>query len=232
LAPNTTRTADAETNARIQILTRPIGAIVFLDGEYSMAGRTPYTISYFLKGPYRIRATKPGYKNWEKDYVFNGQGDDKLSIKMAPKTRSKALLRSALFPGWGQAYSDHNTRGFIISLMQLSAAGVLIYRQSQYNEALDDYNAALKNFRTNQTDQELQPALTAQLQARQADLDAAYTMRKRWIILTGLVYAYNLIDAFWFFPYHHKGAVNVSVTLDRNPDQPGAAVGLNVKAKF
>jgi hypothetical protein len=232
LTPNAPRLNSGETNARIQILTRPIGALVFLDGEYSMAGRTPYTISYFLKGPYRIRATKPGYKNLKKDYFFNGQGVDKLSIKMTPKTRSKALLRSAVFPGWGQAYSDHNTRGFIVSLMQFSAAGVLIYQHAQYNDALDNYNAALKNFRANQNDQNVQAALAAQVRARRADLDDAYVKRKQWIILTGVIYAFNLVDAYWFFPYHHKGAVDVNVSFEPSPDLHGAAVGLNVQAKF
>jgi hypothetical protein len=151
---------------------------------------------------------------------------------MTPKTRSKALLRSLFFPGWGQAYSDHNTRGFIVSLMQFSAAGIWIYQHAQYNAALDDYNAALKNFRASQNDQDLQADLAAQVQARRADLDEAYAKRKRWLILTGLVYAFNLADAYWSFPYHHQGAVDVSVSFDQSPDLHGAAVGLNVQAKF
>jgi hypothetical protein len=39
MAPGAADTREAETDARIQILTRPIGALVFLEGEYSMAFR-------------------------------------------------------------------------------------------------------------------------------------------------------------------------------------------------
>lgn len=232
LTPNGGRADDAAFDARIQILTRPIGALVFLDGEYAMAGRTPYTIAYFLKGRYRIRSTKYGYENWEKFYVFNGQGDDKLTIKLMPKTRYKALWRSMRFPGWGQVYSDHKTRGFIMSLLQCSAAGVAIYQQVQYQSALDDYNVALKNYRANQNSQDGQAGLIAQVQARQTELDDAYAARKRWLIITGTVYAWNLIDALFFFPAYHKGAVDVSMSLDPNPAVPGAALGLKVNANF
>jgi len=223
---------DAAFEARIQILSRPIGAVVALDGEYSMIGRTPYTITHFLRGSYRIRAATPGYETWEADYVFNGRGDDKLSIKLTSKSRYKALWRSMLVPGWGQAYSDHKTRGVIIGVMQFSAAGVLIYQDSKYTEALSDYNAALKNFQANQKTQEGQADLIAQVRARQADLDNAYETRQRWLILTGLIYAYNLADALLFFPSYRDRAVEVNVTLDRKPELSGAAVKLNVNAKF
>jgi hypothetical protein len=226
------RADDAGMEARIQVLTRPIGALVFLDGEYSMTGRTPYTVTYFLKGRYRIRATKLGYEDWKKDYVFNGQGVDKLSIKLTPKTRYKAFLRSMLVPGLGQAYSDHKTRGLVIGVMQFSAAGVLIYRNFKYTDALNEYNAALKNFQAGQKTQEGQAELVAQLLARKAVLDEAYEIRKRWLVITGLIYAYNVLEALIFFPSYQQGNVNVSVSLAQNPERYGAAVGLKVKAKF
>jgi hypothetical protein len=226
------RSSDAAFEARIQVLSRPIGAEVALDGEYSMVGRTPYTISHFLRGSYRIRAAKPGYEKWEANYVFNGRGDDKLSIKLTPKSRYKALWRSMLVPGWGQAYSDHKTRGAIIGLMQLGAGGVLIYQHSKYTEALNDYNTALKNFQANQKNQEGQADLIAQVRARQADLNNAYDTRQRWLILTGLIYAYNLADALLFFPSYRDRAMEVGLTLDRKPELRGSAVKLNVNAKF
>ena len=232
LLPNSVRPDGAGVEARIQILTRPIGALVFLDGEYSMTGRTPYTVAYFLKGPYRIRATRPGYENWETDYTFNGQGDDKLSIKLKPKTRYKALLWSAIFSGAGQVYSDHKTRGFVIRLMQFSAAGVSLYQHFKYNDALDDYNTALKNFQASQKAQDGQTDLIAQVRARKADLDDAYEIRKGWLAVTGLIYAYNLLDAVVFFPRYQRGALEVGVSLNQPPELHGAAVELNVKTKF
>lgn len=223
---------ETRADARIQILTRPIGALVFLEGEYAMAGRTPYTITHFLNGVYRIRATKTGYENWSTDYNFNGKGDDKLTIKLKPKTRSKAMMRSAVFPGWGQAYADHRTKGFLISLAQFSAIGFSIYEDFRYTEALNDYRAALNRFQAQQNTQDGQDDLIAQVRATKADLDDAYERRKRWLIITGSIYLYNLIDAALFFPSYHRGDLDVSVTLEPQPGTTEAAIGLNINAKF
>jgi hypothetical protein len=219
-------------DARIQILTRPIGALVFLEGEYAMAGRTPYTITHFLNGVYRIRATKTGYENWSTEYSFNGRGDDKLTIKLKPKTKARAVMRSAVFPGWGQAYADQRTKGFLISLAQFSAVGFSIYEDFRYTKALNDYRAALNRFQAQQNTRDGQDDLIAQVRATKADLDDAYERRKRWLIITGSIYLYNLIDAALFFPSYHRGDLDVSVTLEPQPDASGATIGLNVNAKF
>jgi len=231
-AANYSRPDEGRLEARIQILTRPTAAIVWLDGEYGMAGRTPYTITQFLRGRYRIRATKPGYENWEKDYVFNGQGDDKLTIKLSEKTRFKALWKSMYLPGSGQIYSDHRTQGAVIGLLQFSAAGVLLYQQIKYNDALNDYNTALKNFQASQKTQDGQADLIAQVVARKAVLDDADEIRKNWLVVTGVIYAYNLLDAVIFFPSYHHGDAEVKVSFEQNPGARYPVIGLNVKATF
>jgi len=231
-ATNYSRADEAKTEARIQILTRPTAAIVWLDGEYSMTGHTPYTITHFLRGRYRIRATKLGYEDNEKDYFFNGQGDDKLTIKLSPKTRFKALWKSIYLPGSGQVYSDHRTQGVVIGLMQFSAAGVLLYRQIKYNDALNDYNTALKNFQASQKTQDGQQDLIAQVVARKAVLDDAYELRRRWLVVTGLIYAYNLLDAVIFFPAYHHGDAEVKISLEPQWRERNPVIGLNVKATF
>ena len=178
-----------------------------------MAGRTPYTITHFLNGAYRIRATKTGYENWSSEYSFNGRGNDKLTIKLKPKTRAKAIMRSAVLPGWGQVYADQRTKGLLISLLQFSAIGFLIYQDSRYTEALNEYRAALNSFQAQQNTQDGLDDLIAQVKASQADLDDAHTRRKRWLIITGSIYLYNLLDAALFFPAYHRGDLDVSVTL-------------------
>ncbi|MDZ7289547.1 MAG: DUF5683 domain-containing protein [candidate division KSB1 bacterium] len=230
--PNVGKAGEIGTDARIQILTRPNGALVFLEGEYTLAGRTPYTITYYLKGAYHLRAIKPGYENWSTEYFFNGKGEDKLTIKLKPKTRLKAVTRSVFLPGWGQVYADQRTKGFLIGVLQLGAAGILIYQDSRYTEALNNYNAALQNYRANQNSLEGQQELIAQVKARRADLDNAYEWRKRWLIVTGSIYLYNLLDVMLFFPSYHNRAVEVGLSLNPPPGANGAVVGLNVNAKF
>lgn len=231
-ASRTDNTGESALDARIQILTRPIGALVALEGEYSMVGRTPYTITHFLRGIYRIRASKTGFENWSTEYAFNGRGDDKLTIKLKPKTRVKSVIRSALIPGWGQVYADQRNKGLFISLLQFSAAGVLVYQDSRYSAALNDYRAALQNLRATQSSQDEQQDLIAQVKSTKADLDNAYTQRRRWMIITGSIYLYNLIDAALFFPSYRHGDLDVSLTLEPLPGASGAALGLNVNKKF
>jgi hypothetical protein len=230
--PKTDGAGETAIEARIQILTRPIGALVFLEGEYSMVGRTPCTITHFLHGTYHIRATKPGYENWSTHYAFNGQGEDKLTIKLKPKTRLKAVMRSALVPGWGQVYADQRYKGFLISLLQFSAAGFLIYEDFRYTESLDDYRAALQDLRALQNQQDAQGDLVARVRAAKADLDDTYTRRRRWLIVAGSIYLYNLLDTALFFPSYQRGDLGISLTLDPRPGASDAAIGLNVNRKF
>jgi hypothetical protein len=235
LTSSSERTTDTE--ARIQILTRPTGALVFLQGEYALAGRAPYTITQFLKGPYRIRAAKKGYESSSSDYLFNGNGDDKLTIKLNPKTRLKAFARSLLVPGWGQVYCDQRVKGFLISFTQLGTVGAVIYEDSRYTEALNSYNAAARNLQASQNDLTLQDALRAVFNARKADLDNAYERRRRWLIIAGSVYLYNLLDAVLFFPSYQHSALDISLSISPQPEGNGggafgATVGLNVQAKF
>ncbi len=233
LTSKAANTRETGADARIQILTRPIGALVFLEGEYSMAGRTPYTITHFLHGVYHIRATKTGYENWSTEYSFNGRGDDKLTIKLKPKTRAKAIMRSAVFPGWGQAYADQRSKGFLISLLQFSAIGFSIYEDFRYTEALNDYRAALQNLSVQQNTQDGQDELIAQVRATQSNLDDAYARRRRWVIITGSIYLYNLLDAALFFPSYQRGDLEINLTLEpQTGASGGAAIGLNVNKKF
>ena len=64
------------------------------------------------------------------------------NARLLATTRSRALIRSLVLPGWGQVYRGHKKRGFVILGTALAAAGVwgLEYRsfrsaQMHYREA-------------------------------------------------------------------------------------------------
>jgi hypothetical protein len=216
------------TAAKTQILSRPTGAIVYFEGEYGLAGRAPYTIVHHLKGYYKIRATKWGYEDWTGEFLFTGKGNEKLSIKLPRKTRVKALLRSALFPGWGQAYADQKLKGAIIATAQLSTVGVFIYHNVKYNDALDDFNAASNAVRRNPNDLNAQSTLSI----AQKGLDSRFEKRRRAALLAGTVYLYNLLDILLFFPnYHHNGVqVDMNLAMPAEPMTDGAMI--SIQAQF
>jgi hypothetical protein len=218
--------------AKTQVLSRPTGAIVYFEGEYGLAGRAPYTIAHHLKGYYKIRAKKWGYEDWTGEFLFTGKGNEKLSIKLPRKTRAKALLRSTLFPGWGQAYADQKVKGAIIATAQLSTLGVFIYHNVKYNNALDDFNAASNAFQRNQNDPAQRPALLSALNVAQAGLDSRFQKRRRAALLAGTVYVYNLLDILLFFPnYHHNGVqVDMNLAMPVEPAADGAMI--SIQAQF
>lgn len=218
-------------SAKTQILSRPTGAIVYFEGEYGLAGRAPYTIAQHLKGYYRIHAKKHGYEDWSGEFLFTGKGNEKLSIKLSPKTRPKALLRSALFPGWGQAYTDQKIKGAIIATAQLTSLGVFIYHNVKYNDALDNFNAASNAFRQANTAQD-RAALAVALSAAQSRLDDRFEKRRRAALIAGTVYLYNLLDVLLFFPNYHHDDVEVNMNLALPPDRAAQGAMINVEAKF
>ncbi len=223
---------ELESMAKTQILSRPSGAIVSLTGEYGLAGRAPYTVVHYLKGRYQIKAEKYGYENWSKDFFFTGKGNEKISIKLSPKTRLKGFYRSMLFPGWGQAYSDQRVKGGIIATAQCATLGALLYQNSRYNQALDDFNAASAAFQQGQSDAVQRPVLLALLNAAQSELDDRYEARRRWALFAASIYVYNLLDIVLFFPsYHHDNVeVNLTVTPPVDPTMESFKVG--VQAQF
>lgn len=211
--------------ARTQILTRPTGAIVFLEGEYGLAGRAPYTVTYFLRGNYEIKTKLRGYEDWSANYFFNGRGTEKISIKLSPKTRLKALMRSAVIPGMGQAYSDQRVKGLIISAMQFSSLGVFLIEELRYRDSVDDFNAALTAFQNDANQR-------ARLDAAQARLDRRYDTRQRWAIITASIYIYNLIDVIAFFPSYHRNGLDVSLTVSPPTDFTDQTAQVGVRAQF
>ena len=222
---------DMGASARTQILSRPTGAIVYFNGEYGLAGRAPYTIGYHLKGYYKIRAKKWGYEDWTGEFLFTGKGNEKLSIKLAAKTRAKALYRSALFPGWGQASADQKLKGAIIATAQLTSLGIFIYHSVKYNNALDDFNAASNALQRANNAQD-RAALVSALNVAQTGLDSRFEKRRRAALIAGTVYAYNLLDILLFFPnYHHKG-VEVDMNLAMPAESAADGAMISIQAQF
>jgi hypothetical protein len=228
----TNKAPEAESIAKTQILSRPTGAIVSLEGEYGLAGRAPYTVAHYLKGRYHIKAEKYGYENWSKDFFFTGKGNEKISIKLSPKTRLKGFYRSMLFPGWGQAYSDQRVKAGIIATAQCATLGALLYQNAKYNQALDDFNAAAAAFQQGQSDAGQRPVLLAQLNAAQAELDDRYEGRRRWALFAASIYAYNLLDLVLFFPSYHHDNVDVNLTVTPPVDPTTESFKVGVQAQF
>ena len=84
-----------------------------------------------------------GQVAFAKEVVIPQAGMIALSSKyVVKKSRSDALFRSALFPGWGQYYNDQDMKGYVFTGVTLGLAAAAVFQHLQYKNTWDDYLAA------------------------------------------------------------------------------------------
>ncbi|GEM_PF-801597 len=93
----------------------------------------------------------------------------------------RALLRSALLPGWGQFYVGKPVKGVVFATGAASLLGLTFYCDSQVRDLAGRRD----------------PGLTALERATlETDIEHWRTRRRRWILWTVGLWLYNLADAF------------------------------------
>ncbi|MFQ5707989.1 MAG: PEGA domain-containing protein [bacterium] len=213
-------------NDHLVVNSNPAGAVVTLEGEYKVTGRTPFTVTFPLVGKYHIRAAKQGYESWSTKVFLTGNSESNLSISLKRLSRAKSALRSFFVPGWGQFYSDRKFHAFLFASMGVAAGAYSIFRQIDYKDEIDKFNR-LK-------DQVSQSTVSLQDLNKQFDkIEDADSERKKAFVILGAVWFYNFLDALIFFP-SHEGQLNVSSNkrfqISQNVSKD--AVELGVKVQF
>ena len=98
--------AQAKRERVIMVKSNPVGAMVYFQGETNFVGVTPFKLHPNFRGVYDVTIVKDGFEKSKHTYMFKGNESGTLSLKLNPKTRLKAGMRSLIFPGWGQYYSE------------------------------------------------------------------------------------------------------------------------------
>ncbi len=214
----------------ITINSVPPGATVYVEGEHTFVGKTPMKVPYLLVGTYKITASKRGYETWFQRVNLVGERSGPLLIRLTPKTRLKAALRSTLFPGWGQWYMDKRFKGGAISFAMIGLAFSFIAIDAQYDRAVDSYNQALRDYTTTKREKE---RLALELQVRDKEKQANDNYRRRNTILwmTGALWAYNILDALIFFPSSQQGEYDLGTPVISGGLEEGTPV-LRVTINF
>lgn len=105
-----------------------------------------------------------------------------LSAKyVVQKSRSDALFRSLLIPGWGQSYNGDDTKAAVFFGTGLALVGFSVAEHVRFNAARDDYDAA-----TNPTD-------AVRGYERMVDLDRE---KKIVWLATAVFWGFNAAEAF------------------------------------
>jgi hypothetical protein len=207
--------AQSTANPIISITSKPTGVSVVLSGDMTVAGITPTTFSQKLSGLYRITAHLEGYENYHSSVLLSGREATTIDIKMSPRTRFKAAMRSLIIPGWGQIYSGSKTKGVLLTMGTVAAGVTAGLLQSRHANDRSDFNDFRDKFDATRSVEEREGMLDQLYQIQKKAYDAERNRNIGLGVLAG-VWIYNLLDALVFFPDYN---INISgATLSFQPD--------------
>ena len=62
-----------------------------------------------------------------------------IAYDLSKKNTKNAVVRSVIFPGWGQFFLKRTTKGYVIMIGALASAAAAYYYYSEANKAYDNY---------------------------------------------------------------------------------------------
>ena len=119
--------------------------------------------------------------------------------KAAAKTQMGALVRSLLFPGLGQFYSDKKMWGYGWIAAELALGGIIYMQYSAYKTAHDDY-VNYQDLYTSETSTALIAEYKVQKQISHADMVSANDAMKSMAGIAAAVWIANAVHAYMVGP--------------------------------
>lgn len=120
----------------------------------------------------------------------------------------QAFTRSLLFPGWGQIYKGQNTKGLGLMAGSALLIGSGVYFGIEAQNALNEYNRQLNQFRSLINDNQATPSQLAEVRKRRDDaLDSQRrnnSLQTACLSLFAFAYIYNLYDVRQGFPIYKR----------------------------
>jgi len=206
--------------------SNPKGATVYIENE--VIGKTPCPFSFAISGRYRLWAYKKGYENWSQNFTFNEKSIQSIFFKLTPKTRSRALLRSLVLPGWGQGYSDRKMGGRLLLGLQLGSLASLAVADKQYRKHRDDYKSQYATYEGLSKSISQEPKAWQQLQHAYDQADDAHRMRNLVAGAALAVYLINLVDVLANFPRNFRQIEFIpTLSPGSSPSGPAGKISVN-----
>ncbi len=144
-----------------------------------------------LPGPHTFILSGIGYDTYERKIIVHDSESVVIDHPLYRPTLTGALIRSAVFPGWGQSYSGRH--GIVYSVLFLGCVGGTVEAQLMYTKANSDYKKNLAAYNAAQS-----PADAANLLP---SVKSSRTKRNNFNYLriaaggvTGAFYLYNIIN--------------------------------------
>jgi hypothetical protein len=194
--------AQGSAEGDVTIRSLPEGAQVTLSGAVTVSGVTPARFQQLLIGDYKLTLKKYGYETYTGRMVLDPTKRMEVDVKLSPKTRFKAGIRSLVIPGWGQKYTEQNTKGILFAALALGSAAAYLAADHRFDDKLEIYQNKLRRYDSlyyNGAIEDLR-RLKPELDAAQNDAYDAENIRRIAIGMTVAVWTLNMIDVLFFFP--------------------------------
>ncbi|MBN2423716.1 MAG: PEGA domain-containing protein [Calditrichaceae bacterium] len=196
-------------DVNLSIKVTPFDALINIDGK-----------KYLNKNEFHLSSEshlflfeKTGYESYRKHLYFKS-GDRQLEISLEKKSISGAFIRSAVLPGWGQAYQDKHNKQYIFPLLFASTSIGTALSIINYNNSVDIYNSAKFNYQYSFKESDVN-FYRNQMEESYNDLENAELMRKFFIISTISVWLWNVIDTI-IVPPKWQDEILISTNLQNN----------------
>jgi len=224
--------AQIGSSGDLTIVTIPQGAEVSLEGDVILSGVSPVRFRQMIVGKYNLVVKKAGYESYNKQVIIDPFTPTEIEVRLKSKTKSKALIRSLLIPGWGQRYADRKAKGNILTVLAVGAAATFAYAELDYQDKKDDFEAKQIEYDeivSGGTIEELNQFYPGFLSTRDKAYDAETFRRVSFVTLAG-IYAINLIDILFFFP-DNRDAISIK-GLSISPQLSPESNGMKLSVKF
>jgi hypothetical protein len=142
--------------------------------------------------------------------ALSAESDTSNSIKPGA-----ALLRSAVYPGWGQIYTEHPVKGGLMIVLQTAFIGMAI-----------SADAKVKDLVVLRSIDPVPPTLAD-------DIESWRTERRTWILRAFGLWLYSMADA--YVDAHLHNFDEVEPTFDVEVDPPGLSrtgAGIRLQLKI
>jgi len=204
-----------DTTRGFTVTSVPPGAEVILKGGLTVGGITPTSFLQPLEGQYRVEIRKYGYEKFKTEVFLRADQPMNLDVTLKPKTRLKALYRSLIIPGWGQAYSEQRTKGMIFMVTSGLTLAALIVANDDFKDQDGTYRKIERRYNALDDENEKERLFPALEDARRRAEDAK-DLRRVAAGLVAAVWSLNILDVIFQFPSDmgYLSTKSVSITPD------------------
>ena len=199
----------------------------------SFLGTTPIENMSLSQGQHTIEISIPGYENIP---MFDLNIDSSMVYpltlpRLIPKTKTKAFMRSAILPGWGQRYYEEPVKSMGIGTAFMLSGLFCIYNQLQYSQLSTDYDRAVADYQNSGTDLNTR---ADQMQNVYDQLVVNEINTNTGIYVLGGMYTLNLIDIllekqFTNFSGFSNNSIENDVKVGITPNGPGIKIGIQLE---